>query len=155
MQFEAAYGKTEGQREASFSLSEESTRITPYFLTSLDISTAAVLKNLMIDHDYSSAIDNLKILAATPGDEEIMTLAENHVKETNKALERLKCQRTFTMADEYPKRLKQIQFLKERSFDLYWQLRKKMKEKGYLRWSSLLNDKGFRDLESKAAEDNP
>jgi hypothetical protein len=115
---------------------------------------AAVLKNLAVDHDYSSAIDNLKILAATPGDEEIMTLAENHIKETKRGLEILKSQRGFTMADEYPKQLRQLEYLKERSFDLYWQLRKKLKEKGYLKWSALLNDKTFQALESKATEEN-
>ena len=134
-------------------MSEESTRITPYFLTSLDIITAAVLKNLAVDHDYSSAIDNLKILAATPGDEEIMKLAEDHIKQTERQRQSLRILNTgYTMADRFTTMNKENTFLKNRAFELYWLLRKKMKEKGYLRWSSLLNDKTFKELESKAAE---
>jgi hypothetical protein len=124
-------------------------------LTSIDIATATVLRNLMIEKDYDSALDNMRILAMTPGDEEIMTLAEAHIKQTERHRQSMKVVRGYTVADTLRISISEIEFLKTRAFDLYWQLRKKLKEKGYLRWSSLLNDKTFQALESKVAEENP
>lgn len=135
-------------------MSEESTRLTPYMLTSIDIATATVLRNLMIERDFVTAIDNMRILAMTPGDEEIMMLAENHIKQTERQRQSLRAlNQPYTMADRFTTANKEVAFLKDRAFDLYWQLRKKLKEKGYLRWSALLNDKTFQALENKAAED--
>jgi len=117
--------------------SEDLGKFTAYGLTTIDIATSVVLKNLMVDQNFQAAYDNLQLLADTPGDLEISELCRAHVKETKRAIQMSRCETGFTVADAYSKQFKERDYLKERSYDLYWKLRRIMNTKGYLKWSAL------------------
>jgi hypothetical protein len=122
---------------------EEIGRFTPFGLTSIDQANALVIRSIA-EKDWQGMTDNLRVLAYTPGDQELIDLAENHMKETENQMRimRVQTQQGLTFAE----RLRtdpQVNLLKERNLDLYKQLRMLMFKKGYLAWSRLVGSKDF------------
>ena len=118
--------------------SEDLGKFTSYGLTSIDAATLIVLRNLMVDQNFQAAYDNLQLLADTPGDPEISELCRAHVKETKRAIQIAKCETSLTLHDSLARQYREQDFLKERAYDLYSQLRRVMNKKGYLKWSALI-----------------
>jgi hypothetical protein len=117
--------------------SEDLGKFTSYGLTSIDIATSVVLKNLMVDQDFQTAYANLQLLAETPGDVEISEMCRAHAKETTRTLQHMRCETSLTIAERFSQQNQERDYLKERSYDLYWKLRRIMNTKGYLKWSAL------------------
>ena len=127
------------------SISESIGKFTPYGLTSIDAANSLVLKSIA-EKDWEGMTDNLRILAYTPGDQELIDLADAHIKETERKRESMRILNSgYVMADKFTLAVKSMAFLKERNFDLYKQLRLKMHLKGYLQTSWLPIDR--KDLE--------
>jgi hypothetical protein len=122
---------------------EEIGRFTPFGLTSIDAANALVLRSIA-EKDWQGMTDNLRILAYTPGDQELVDLAENHIKETENQMRmmRIQTQQGLTFADRL-RTEPQVMLLKERNFALYKEVRLLMFKKGYLAWSRLVGSKDF------------
>jgi len=133
------------------SISESIGKFTPYGLTSIDAANSLVLKSIA-EKDWVGMTGNLRILAYTPGDQELNDLADAHIKETERKCESMRILGSgYVMADKFTLAGKIMAFLTERNFDLYKQLRLKMRLKGYLQTSWLPIDR--KDLEKLESEE--
>jgi len=97
-------------------------------------------------------IDALRILAYTPGDKELIELADKHIKETKQKAETMRIHGSgYVVADSFSFSLNRRDFIKERNFELYRTLSIRLKEKGYTYGSRGVSEKDFEQLED---EDN-
>lgn len=139
--------------QGSESITENVGKFTPYGLTSIDAANSIVLRSIA-EKDWEAMADNLRILAYTPGDIELIELADNHIKETLQRCEAMKLrQNNYVMADKFAIGVNRIAYLKDRNFELYRLLRVKMKAKGYLEWNKLLGTKEFEILEGSGKQE--
>lgn len=128
-----------------------SQRLSGYMVTALDMATATVLKSISIGEWHNVPI-HLLVLAYTTGDDEI----NDYVEKELESLENQKKVVTAGVGYSYANyalnaKTSEIQILKVRSLQMYKQVRRMQRSKGYLDAGGQIGHKEFEDLARDSA----